>query len=190
MDIQVQIEVADQDIADLQVALGCTPQDFQDSIRRHVRAAINEYLESYVGRRVFSRGSDILEHRLALLIEHAFGNHIPKDAEVARLFQMPLTRSRSLLKSTLSKYRYQLQPAIATSARQMLEAAVWWPNPQEYRVDVQIASLVDLLNQRLAALDGVQKPITPIRESVATYSIAPGSYDLLCNAFGANPVPR
>jgi hypothetical protein len=54
-------------------------------LSRHARAALGEYVEVYVGRRSSSRGADIQELRLALLVEHAFGGRIPDEATVGAL---------------------------------------------------------------------------------------------------------
>lgn len=144
----------------------------------------------YLGRRAYSRGSDILEHRLALLTLHAFGGHIPTEEKVARLFQSTVSQGRSLIRSSLSKYRYQLEGATTASARSALEAASWVAEANAYRVEIDSTNLVELMNRRLATIDATQRTISRTRGSIATHDIAPGSYDPLCPSFGARPVPR
>lgn len=61
-----------------------------------------------LGRRVFSRGSDLLGYQLSLLVRHAFGGRIPTATQVSDLFQTTLSTSRTLIRNTLSRYRYEL----------------------------------------------------------------------------------
>ncbi|HEY2070367.1 MAG TPA: hypothetical protein VGG48_12495 [Rhizomicrobium sp.] len=190
MKITFDFDPSPEDLAILAVALNCTEAEVVARLPGHARAALVEYVEAYLGRRAFSRGSDILEHRLSLLIEHAYGNRLLGEAEVSRLFQTTLPASRSLLRSVLSKYRFQLQTAATGTAKAALEVAKWKKDDNEYVIEVKAANLVEILNQRLAADFGGQKPIGPAKDSIATYLIAPGSYDSLCMAFGAKPVPR
>jgi hypothetical protein len=91
----------------------------------HAKAALTEYLESYLGRRAFSRGGDILEHRLSLLVKHAFGGKIPTAAQVSDLFQTTLSSSRTLIRNTFSKYRFTLGTVADAAAREVLEKVVW-----------------------------------------------------------------
>jgi len=190
MKITFNIDLSPEDRAAFAAALGCRDAEIEQRLPGHARAALMEYVEAYLGRRAFSRGSDILEHRLSLLIAYAYDNRILGEAEVSRLFQTTLPGSRGLLRSTLSKYRYQLQNAASGSAKTALESAVWVKADNEYTVEIKAGNLVDILNQRLAADYGGQKPIGPAKDSIATYLIAPGSYTKLCAAFGAKPVAK
>lgn len=65
----------------------------------------------FIGQRVFTRGRDIQEYRLFLLIRGPFGNTIPDDQMVCDLFQTT-TQSRALVRSVMSKYQYELSQAI------------------------------------------------------------------------------
>jgi hypothetical protein len=77
----------------------------------------------FLGQKVFRRGSDILEYRLFLLIEKALEGQIPDEQVVSNLFQTTPTESRSLIRSVMSKYQYQLRGAIEYSIRAILENA-------------------------------------------------------------------
>ena len=183
--IGFEIDVADVDAAALAAALACGKADLEARLQGHARAALVEHFELYLGRRVFARGSDILEHRLALLIEHAFGNTIPSEACVSRLFQTTLPKSRSLLQSTLSKYRYQLTAATVVSARNALEKAKW--SKDRYAIEIDAANLVDVLRQALAPHAGFP-PLVADKDKVSTYILQPSAYNALCEAFGARKV--
>jgi len=181
------LEVSDADTDLLADALECDVKVLASRLAGHAQAAVAEYVEMYLGRRAFSRGSDILEHRLALLMEYPFANQVPAETQVARLFQVTLPASRSLIRSALSKYRYQLRAATTASAKATLESAKLTKNDQ-FLLEIKVASLVDLMNQSLAAKDGREKPVLRVADSVSNYSTARSSYEFLCQAFGATPI--
>ncbi|MBZ9740683.1 hypothetical protein [Mesorhizobium sp. CO1-1-4] len=191
MQITFNIELSDSDQAALATALGCPPNELQQELFRHALAALHEHVECYLGRRASTRGNDILEYRLALLIGHAFKNKIPSDATVSRLFQTTLTASRTLIRNALAKYRIQLVDASAASAKAVLETATWpGGNGDDYLANNPAANVVDLLNQRLLVEDPTMKRIGRVPESGGVYAINKYSYDKLCGAFNAAKVAR
>ena len=185
MEIIVKLELADADLEPLATALGCDEDQIEAALAGHATAALHEYIEAYVGRRAFSRGSDILEHRLALLTAHAFGNRLPGEATVARLFQATPSQARTLTRAVVSKYRWQLRDAAVSTAKDVLEAAVWRESAKEWTVAITSNAVADLLNQTLAARHGGEKPISADRTSVGVYMVSPASYTKLCGTFGA-----
>jgi hypothetical protein len=189
MTFDIELSGTDQDA--LIAALGLTERSLNASLSRHAKAALHEYIECYLGRRAFTRGSDILEHRLSLLVCHAFENDIPNDALVSRLFQTTLSASRTLIRNALSKYRYQLGAAAAASGKLLLEKVSWAGSGSDtYHAKVAAPNLIEILNQRLLAADPTLKAITRLPDSVGTYAINQYSYDKLCDVFGATKVGR
>lgn len=185
MQITFEIDIeADKD--GLIAAMECSEADLKQAITRHAKAAIHEYLECYVGRRAFSRGNDILEHRLALLIEHAFDRKIPTAARISNLFQTTLSTSRSLIRNTFSKYRFQLVAVEEAAAKAVLEN-VDWNGPESCFAKITTPNLVEVLNRRLLANDPSLKEVSRIPGVVGTYSIGQDSYAALCTILGAKP---
>lgn len=167
--------------------LGDQP-DLETVLSQHARAALGEYVEVYLGRRSSSRGADIQELRLALLVEHAFGGRIPDEATVGALLKTPPSGSRTLIRNTLSRYRHQLDAAMTGSAKAVLETVVWAGDVvHTHRAS---ANVVELLNQRLLALDPTLKPVGRVSGSAGTWIIDADVYVDLCNAFGAHAVPK
>src|SRR6266481_3704504 len=81
------------------------------AIAPHARAAIREYAQMFLGQKVYTRGSDIREFRLFLLIREAFGNKIPDEQDVCGLFQCSTNQARALIRAVMSKYQYELHNA-------------------------------------------------------------------------------
>lgn len=188
MQIAFEIDIPSADEAALAQALGCASADLNDALNRHGKAALREYLECYLGRRAFTRGSDILEHRLALLIVEAFEGEIPTAAQVADLFQTTLSGGRTLVRNSFSKYRYQLDETAGAAARQVLEA-VTWQNGSCY-AQITAPNLVELMNRRLLSADPTLREVARVQGVVGTFLIDRDAYAQLCGLFGANPVSQ
>jgi hypothetical protein len=170
--------------------LGCTSSDLAATLGLHARSALGEYVECYLGRKALTRGTDILEHRLVLLIQHAFENRIPGESKVSQLFQTTPAASRTLIRNVLAKYRNQLEMASTGSVKSVLESATW-PGGGSTSYQVNAApNLVELLNQRLTMEDAKLKPISRTADSAGVFDIDRYTYDKLCAAFKATKVSR
>ena len=191
MQIKFDIDISDSDQAALAVALDCKANELQATVSRHALAALHEHIECYLGRRASTRGSDILEYRLALLTHHAFANQIPNDVKVSRLFQTTLSASRTLIRNALAKFRNELGDAPTVSAKAMLES-VEWPggNGNDYHAKNPAPNVVELLNQRLLAEDPTLKQLSRVPDSGGLYAINKYSYDKLCTVYTATKVAR
>lgn len=141
------------------------------------------------GQKVFKRGSDMLEYRLLLLIETAFNGVIPDERTVSSLFQTTLTESRSLIRSVISKYQYQLRTHVERTLSASLTAASRQNNAQDYTVAINSQNVVDELNKALADIDGSLSPVGKKKGCVSTYEISPSSYNRLCAKFRVQPSP-
>lgn len=187
MQIQFDIDVSPDDTAKLQATFGPNAAPLPDELAKHAKAALTEYLECYLGRRAFSRGSDILEHRLCLLVKHAFGGRIPTAAEVSDLFQTRLAGSRTLIGNTFSKYRFELAAVADAAAKEVLEH-VTWEDANTCNAKIAAPNLVELLNRRLLSANPGYKEVVRTQGAVGTYAISDDAYAELCALFGATAV--
>lgn len=188
MNITFQIVIENDDKMVLAQALDCPMGDVDARLQAHARASLEEYVQLYLGRRVFSRGSDILEHRLALLIEHAYEGKVPPEGDIAALFQITLPQARSLIRSTLSKYRSQLRDATEKTVKTLLETAAWQNDDKEVWIEIPAANVVDLMNQALVRRDRGATGVKRHKDAIATYVITKKAYAVLCTEFAANEV--
>ena len=188
MDIQVTVALSPSERKDLAQILGCTQQDLPTRLGEFLSGAGKEYVTMFLGQKVFSRGSDILEYRLFLLVQSAFGNQIPDEQDVSRLFQTTTNESRSLIRSVMSKYQYQLREAIDSSLVRVLETAEHPEDDGPYVVTINSINLVDELNRVLADIDGNLPPVSKKRGSVSTFEVEPSSYARLCERLQAEAV--
>ncbi len=123
-----------------------------------------------------TQGSDIHEYRLFLLIQKAFGNRVPSEEDVCRLFQTTANESRSLIRSVLSKYQYKLKDASETSMKQVVSDAKQPGDGDYFEATIVSSNIVHELNRLLGTLDGTLQPVKKRRGSVTTYLISPASH--------------
>lgn len=186
MDITVPIELTNSEEIALANNFGCDVDDLASTLANYGKASLEEYIRMFLGQKVYSRGSDILEYRLLLLIEHALRNKIPDEQDVCRLFQTTASKSRSLIRAVMSKFQYELKLAIDGTVRTLIESAQLDTNGDDDTRIVVINSenLVDELNRIIASIDGTLPPVSKKRGTASTYQIMPSSYNQLCNRFG------
>jgi len=189
LQITITLNLTPTEKNEIAAILGCNVADLNNRLTACSGASINEYLAMFRGQKVFKRGSDMLEYRLLLLIENAFNGVIPDERKVSSLFQTTLTESRSLIRSVISKYQYQLRTHVERTLSASLTAATRKNNTQDYTVVINSHNVVDELNKALADIDGSLSPVAKKKGSVSTFEITPSSYNRLCEKFAVQPNP-
>ena len=143
MDVTASIPLTAAERADLARIIGCTQADLTEALAAVASAALTEYVSMFRGQKVFRRGTDIHEYRLFLLIQAVFDNRIPDEQHVSRLFQTTATESRSLIRSVMSKYQYQVKAAVDQSMKQVVEEAEQNGEGEPFTVIVNSLNVVD-----------------------------------------------
>jgi hypothetical protein len=184
MDVSASIQLSQPDRAELARILGCQQNQLAGELRSYASAALTEYVTMILGQKVFRRGSDIQEYRLFLMIAGVFQNRIPEEQEVCRLFQTTATESRSLIRSVMSKYQYQMKGAIERSTKQAVQSARQAAEGEDFTVTINSLNVVEELNRTLAEIDGTLQPVVKKRGSVSTYEISPASHARLKTHLG------
>jgi hypothetical protein len=179
MDIPLSIDLSEGDIDDLGSILECSTEELVQQLSHFSVAALREYITMILGQKVFRRGSDIMDYRLFLLIEEAFEGEIPDEQLVSNLFQTTSTESRSLIRSVMSKYQYQLKTAIERSIKKILESATRDKPEDPYIIIVNNINLIAEMNSAIADINGQLPPIAKKHGGICTWIIQPSSYDHL-----------
>lgn len=155
--------------------------DLDTALQPYAQAALEEYVRMFIGQRVFTRGADIQEYRLFLLIKGPFENRIPDEQRVSDLFQTTASQSRSLIRSVMSKYQYDLHDAIDSTLKQTVEHAE--PEDDNWTVTVNSENIVEALNRTIASIDGSLPQFEKKRGTVSNYVLKRSSYLKLCERF-------
>lgn len=134
------------------------------------RASLQEHLDMFLGTGAFTRGSDFREHRLAMLVLHAFNRTIPNEAVVSRMFQSTRSGSRALLRAMMSKYQIRLEEAVTSTLVELVKSAEPYGNVL-HRFTCDSPVLIDQLNQLLAALPDAHAPISAMADQAGRYGV-------------------
>lgn len=170
--------------AQLAATLGCEVKDLPEKLRLFGRAATEEYERMILGQRVFTRGSDMREYRLFLLITNVF-NELPDERTISRLFQTTTTQSRGLLRAVMSKYQYELQTAIRETLEATMRSAGRNPSePDSWNITIDSENVIEALNREISAIDGTLPQISRARGTVSTFDVPNSSYEQLKLRFG------
>lgn len=184
MEVTTTLDLSEEDQEELVHILNCDGVDLAEALTPYASAAVEELVTMFLGQKVFSRGSDIREYRLYLLIKHAFSHRIPNEQDVCRLFQSTSSGSRSLIRAVMSKYQYLLKEAIDDTLKDCLNAVEVDEGGHSLTIAIFNLNLVEELNSVLGEIDSSLPPVQKKRGSVSTYEIKPSSYKKLCERFG------
>jgi hypothetical protein len=182
MPILATLTLTDQEKHQLAAILGCDLARLDDVLAAYASAALDEYVRMFLGQRVFTRGSDILEYRLLVLTKRAFAGQLPDEQRVSALFQKSATGSRSLIRATLAKFQYELTTELATTMGDVLGRVE--PDGDGWKVVITSEALVEAMNRQLGFLDGTLPQITKRPSTVSSYHIQPSAYGRLCHQLG------
>ena len=163
--------------------LQCDVRDLSRRLARYREAAEEELVRMILGQRVFTRGQDMREYRLLLLIQHVFEGKLPTEQMISALFQTSTTQSRALLRAVMSKYQYELADGIRGTLKDAIQtAAVHVGGPTgEKIITVDSENVIDALNRELAAADGRLPQIGKLRGTVSTYVVPAESFEKLAH---------
>jgi len=182
MKVTIEVDLTKDEERSLQRILRIENEKWPVGFEPYASAAAEEYARMFLGQRVFTRGSDVREYRLALLIQTAFGNEIPNEQTVCDLFQCTLSQSRALLRAVMSKYQYQLSVAINKTLLGVLDKAQKIEGKDAYVISVGNENVIAELNKVLARKPG-QDEIARQTRKLGTYELRAAAYDFLKKHF-------
>lgn len=175
------MDLTEAERAQLAGTFECAPNEVDGRLDAYSTAATEEYVRMILGQRVFTRGQDVREYRLYLLIVNVFGGRLPTEQQVSALFQTTTTQSRALLRAVMSKYQYELQSAISSTLAEVLDSASQDEETKTWTITVDSENVVSALNRRLAAIDGTLPQVVRAKNMITTYEIANSAYQRLVN---------
>lgn len=182
MQITFDLDLSPTDRMKLAGVVGCQDIELDARFNNYAKAAADEYVQMFLGKNAFRRTSDFQDFRILLLIIHVLNGSIPDEALVSRLFQTSSTESRARIRSVTSKYQRTLENQIKGSVSAVLSAAVH-EQDGSHTITVNNQAIVDLLNAKLAEINGAHSQVLKVRGTVASFTLAQASYADLVNAY-------
>lgn len=189
--LQVDVPaLSGDDVARLRRLLDCDSDDsLEQRLSACATAALTEHLEMFLGRKVFSRGQDFREYRLRLLLEVLSGHvDLLEEGRVSVLFQTTATQSRTLIRSALAKYQFDLEDSLLDAARAALQAAQQVDDEPvlRFRASRNVAEELRGRLQRVGREDEQEYGlISQAEKSTWTYEIGQQAWERLKEDLGA-----
>ena len=185
MKLTIDLRLSESEEVDLKKIIR-EEKNWPNGFASYAEAAAEEYARMFLGQKIFTRGSDIREYRLFLLIRTAFKNEIPDEQDVCALFQCTLSQSRALLRAVTSKYQYDLSKEISTSLKKILEGATKIDGRDVWLIKAKSENAVAELNKILARQPG-QDEVSRQIGKLGTYEIKAAARKFLLEQLGNNP---
>lgn len=183
MKVEFQIKIDDKEIELLKQILSCKDDgELKEQLNLYCQASSEEYLEMFLGKRVFTRGSDIREYKLFLLIKNVF-KKIPDEQVVSNLFQTSITESRSLIKAVLAKYQYSITEILNDTLKNIISCAEEDNESGEYEINCNSKYIEEELNKILSEISGRLPMIKKKSGAVSIHKIQSNSYEELKKYF-------
>lgn len=173
------MQLSNEERAQLAGTFGCTVDELGRKLKTYEAAALEEYITMILGQKVFTRGSDIREYRLYLLVKKVYGGVLPSEQQISSHFQLTASQSRALLRAVMSKYQYELRDEVEETLRRALSGSVERSASESRVFTPESENIIDSLNSLLGSIDGNLSPISRVRNSVNTFEIDKESYDAL-----------
>lgn len=182
----VNIEMTEEMVMRLSEILKCDRDTLNEDLQKIASASVEEYVKMMLGEKVFTRGSDIREYRLYLLIINYFEGNIPDESTISTLFQTTHSESKALLRSTLAKYQYLLKDAIRMSILNVLTQNTKQDDDYNYIVKNIPVNIIDEMNRIVSEIDGSHNQIKKQRGTLQVYEIPPATYHAMMEKLRVN----
>jgi hypothetical protein len=182
MNVTATIDLDEGEQARLARILGCDTNQLGGELAPYASAAVTEYVRMFLGERVYTRGSDIREYRLLLLMKHVLDGAVPDDDFVSARFQTNTGQSRGLIRAVLSKFQYEVETGVQATVRAAVDQARREADSDVWTVIIRSGNVVDALNRQIEVLSGALPLVTKTPSTAARYEIKRSTYLRLCEA--------
>jgi hypothetical protein len=182
VDVRASIDLTPDQEQRLARILDCDEARLAQRLRPYASAALEEYVKMFLGERVFTRGSDIREFRLFLLMIHVLDGAVPDDAWVSGLFQTNAGQSRGLIRAVLSKFQYEVERGVRETVKEVVDRARKAEDGDVWTVVIRSGNVVEALNREVEVLSGELPLVTRTPMTGSRYEIKRSTYLRLCEA--------
>lgn len=154
--------------------LGVNQNQLSEALQSHTVSAIEEYINMYLGKNVYTKGSDIQVNKLYLLIKNNVFDGMPTEKEVSKFFQTTISQSKKLLRDVNTKYQYKLRSVFLRNLKETIERSNTVDG--DYELFVESKFILEELKKLISSLDGELAPIKKKRDTSSIYIIPNDTY--------------
>jgi hypothetical protein len=179
MNIQFELNLEGSERELLAKILEKKPEQLEEVLKDYASAALEEYYRMMLGQKSFGRVQDIKEYRLLLLIKHVFKDSLPSEQQIAALFQITGSASRSLLRNTVAKYQHEMDEIIRNILIEKIKEAKD-NDGTSYCFSTDTTIIIEEMNKLLhKAEEKTHPPVIKKKDTVSSYIIQKSSYNAL-----------
>ena len=111
-------------------------------------ASLDEYVQMLTGSEIPTKADEFRQYRLLFLIKHYFLDSIPSENQVAGMFQISDSKSKSLILNTISRFRNELSITLHQTLCTIIKSAMQPGNDHNvaFEVEIQSRNALDELN--------------------------------------------
>ena len=180
--LEIELALNDHEMVLLTKTLGCkNEEELYEKLSMISKSAMEEYLEMILGKQLPTRANEIQERRLYHLLKNYYTGRIPNEAEVATLFQIKLSSSKTLLRNVRTKFKYELEEAILNTIKETLTKATY--SGEVFRIVVQCENILEELKQTVSINAPQLDQISKVTGSAGVYNIPEDTFDLLAKHY-------
>jgi|SRR5271154_2386872 len=153
--------------------------EFGKAMKKLVKAAALEYVNMFVETGMPSKADEVRQARLYFLICHYYQLRLPSEFELASIFQLTPSQSRTLLRNTRSRYRTKIASQVENSAKDVLASAKKNNDSGKWEMLVSSNVILEELNLTIAKKKPGLNPIHLKKDSAGQYEADEDTYNLL-----------
>ncbi len=162
----------------LKEALALSESQFHDKLGLFAKSAFMEYKKMLNEKGMPTKADEISQERLYHLIRNFYLDHLPTETEIASIFQLTDTQSKTLIQNVRSRYRTKIFEQIKNSLCDVMREAIRHTDT-EFRLVIKSKNIVEELNHIVSSKGPTLKKIMAVRGSACEYTCAIDTYNLL-----------
>lgn len=174
LNINIRFPIDEDDKNLLVNILGVNQDQLSEALQSHTVSALEEYINMYLGKNVYTRGSDIQENKLYLLIKNNVFDGMPTEKEVSKFFQTTISQSKTLLRAVNTKYQYKLRNVFLKNLKETIERSNLVDG--DYELFVESKFILEALDILISSFGGGLAPIKKKRDTSSIYIIPNDTY--------------
>jgi len=184
--MEVKFEISDEELARIKPSLKrnlkLDDAEFNNNIGKLARTSFLEYTDMIIDVGIPSKVSDLMQERLLLLIENYYDD-IPNEIEISRIFNIPTSRSRTILNYLKSIHRNRINDRLESALKSFVNSGQAVENNTKYEYIVKSKPILQELNEIIINEKPGLDKFTQKVNSAGKYLISKDTYDFLKNKF-------
>lgn len=161
--------------------LNITEAELNGKLNDIAKTAFYEYIGMISESGVPTKVSEILQNRILFLIEHYF-NRFPNENELARIFNIPTTKSRSLLNTLKATHRNKLRSKLKSEIIAFLNSGTDIGD-NKWEFEVKSIPIVQELNELITLKSPGRSKFKSKTDSAGKVTLHVDSYNFLKTEF-------